>query len=112
MTTPWRSVKTIWIRLPPVRPSGKKRRRDVEGGGSLPNARLCAARLATSGPRLQGGGVTGVRHQIPPIFIRRRRIAIYSSPRIQNSEVADPPLEKSRRPKRALDDRRPDGMRF
>jgi len=30
-----------------------------QGGGSLQSARLYAARLATSGPRLQGGGVTG-----------------------------------------------------
>jgi hypothetical protein len=30
-----------------------------QGGGSLQSARLYAARLATSGPRLQGGEVIG-----------------------------------------------------
>jgi hypothetical protein len=83
MTTPWRSVKTSANRSPQCGLWEKKGRRDVEGGGSLPNARLYAARLATSGPRLQGGGVTGVRHQIPPILYWTRAdrdlfIALYA----------------------------------
>ena len=36
-----------------------KKKGGSPGGGSLQSARLLAARLATDGPRLQGGGVTG-----------------------------------------------------